>query len=163
MSASPCSENDFGLITGVEKIYVFATSGIKQIRLSFLFPAWETLGSVREISNRVGSDECLVLASKWMHDCVKFHEDWASCTRLPKRVIYFNSDNGELRPVEPEGVDAPYVALTHRWGTNQPLITPRSTLDLRKQRLELARWTDERGLSKNNDMQDACSVNLLRN
>lgn len=68
------------------------------------------------------------------HACKAFGEH-----RLPRRVIDVHDWQHSLQPIrlyESHGEYSRYVALSHRWGTNQLLKTTTSTLEARKRSID---------------------------
>ncbi|KAK0744559.1 heterokaryon incompatibility protein-domain-containing protein [Apiosordaria backusii] len=89
-------------------------------------------------------DGKVTIANTWLKTCRESHFDCNSypeggdedTTTLPKRVLEVSppDGHGELRLYEtPKGAKGRYIALSHRWGQTQPLITTKNTLDNWKQ------------------------------
>ena len=94
---------------------------------------------------KIGEDfeSCLALIKSWLQDCDE--HDKCRMRRLhtnpllPKRVLDVGSDGAEtIRLYETRQENAPYVCLSHCWGSKQLITTTNQTLDERKRRIPLS-------------------------
>lgn len=97
--------------------------------------------SRRKVSADALSPECMLLASKWLHQCLTSHQN---CTRtmddspLPKRLVDVGGEQSAPRLIiPPPGSTGKYVALSHCWGGHQPLTTTTQTLADRQRGMPL--------------------------
>lgn len=100
-----------------------------------LTPAVEWLRIARDIAFDSGIKSCLDVAKNWVQQCDQYHE---TCLRerpgpLPRRVLDLGvpGSNRLQRLYESRGEREPYIALSHCWGSCQPLTTERATLGAR--------------------------------
>jgi hypothetical protein len=106
----------------------------------------------KAVYSHANSEACYKLIENWIQDCTSRHASCASTkdSRLPTRVI----DVGQAGDIPKLYVtcneNAPYIALSHCWGSFQIITTTKNTLENRKEGIE---WTD---LSKT--FQDAITI-----
>ncbi|OIW27819.1 HET-domain-containing protein [Coniochaeta ligniaria NRRL 30616] len=82
-------------------------------------------------SEWTGSPECLDRVSRWFQDCVQNH---AECRikpdhELPARLLALDSEVTRLIMSTELQAPAQYAALSHCWGSNQPLRLQRNNLE----------------------------------
>jgi len=91
-----------------------------------------TSGTASDISYDPASEDCIAVVKSWISSCRQQHPTCGSflSTPLPRRVVDVGSHGTEpvLRLYETEGEQAPYIALSHCWGTEQNYTTTTSTL-----------------------------------
>lgn len=74
------------------------------------------------------------MVREWLSQCETncescvFHSD----STLPKRVVDVGLSDGMIKLVETDGKEAPYIALSHCWGTSRIITTTLATLEDRK-------------------------------
>lgn len=94
---------------------------------------------LREISNNLASEDCYELVSKWIGACVHHHTGCQQAsTILPTRIMDVSSEDPFL--VESNGLVAPYMTLSHCWGSKETLTTTTATLQSRHQRIRLSEF-----------------------
>ncbi|KUJ24682.1 HET-domain-containing protein [Mollisia scopiformis] len=67
------------------------------------------------------------LIDGWLSLCNRSHHCYQGEHSFPTRVVDVSGSSPRL--VIGDGIDAPYITLSHCWGNVQPLITTRETLD----------------------------------
>ena len=69
----------------------------------------------------------IMLAKRWILDCIDNHSECASNLNpaLPTRVLDVGLSNGNQEPrlILGHGIQGPYIALSHCWGSSKPLVT----------------------------------------
>ncbi|KAM7206115.1 Heterokaryon incompatibility protein (HET) domain containing protein [Naviculisporaceae sp. PSN 640] len=99
---------------------------------------WPKIGPARHVSADSSSDECVMLAKKWLSGCIASHEH---CRRswvptLPTRVIQVGTTQAETKlRITRRGERGEYAALSHCWGGSDPITTTSATLEQRKSQL----------------------------
>ena len=89
----------------------------------------------RTLSRLQGPRADLDLAFEWLLDCKTNHASCRNAARYPppSRLLHVRSNSEDSEPVvrlvETEMFDAPFAALSHRWGTRQPLRTTQSNYE----------------------------------
>ncbi|KAI1132329.1 heterokaryon incompatibility protein-domain-containing protein [Nemania abortiva] len=97
-------------------------------------------GFARHIAPRADSDECLECARDWLKSCMQTH---SSCrlgkgtSDLPTRVLDVSFSNPRLVHSTSLPV-APYAALSHCWGSIQPLRTLHCNIESHVKGMSLA-------------------------
>ncbi|KZL87036.1 het domain-containing protein [Colletotrichum incanum] len=101
---------------------------------------WNGLPYDQDVSSTADSKSCLDLVKYWLHSCQNSHSscDPESSKPLPTRVLDVNYPNPKLvitsnlpRPVEK------YVALSHCWGSSQPLRTLNGNIEQHRNGIDL--------------------------
>jgi hypothetical protein len=101
-----------------------------------------TLGALSPLSTRPDSHECFAFIHDRIQNCFKSHSkcQGSISTPLPKRVLKVGSTSKDnIRLVEPSGIQAAYIALSHCWGGHQPIKTTSSSLAQMQVNIE---WKD---------------------
>jgi len=82
------------------------------------------------------SEEAFTTARKWIHDCLTNHKlcGVGDARPLPTRILDIGEDQGvdptRICVVESSsGQTARYIALSHSWGGDKPIITERANLE----------------------------------
>jgi hypothetical protein len=69
----------------------------------------------------------IMLAKRWILDYIDNHSECASNLNpaLPTRVLDVGLSNGNQEPrlILGHGIQGPYIALSHYWGSSKPLVT----------------------------------------
>ncbi|KAL0934520.1 HET domain-containing protein [Colletotrichum truncatum] len=101
---------------------------------------WEGLPYDEDISKTAGSKECLVLLKYWMEMCEASHESCSSekAALLPTRVLDVSSSQPRLIIAETlSRRTGRFIALSHCWGTSQPLRTLKDNIGLHHEGIDL--------------------------
>ncbi|KAI0100335.1 heterokaryon incompatibility protein-domain-containing protein [Nemania sp. FL0031] len=88
-------------------------------------------GFARHIAPRTDSDECLKLAREWLMSCMQTHPSCRpgkGASDLPTRIIDVSSPEPQLAHSASLPVVS-YAALSHCWGSIQPLRTLRCNIE----------------------------------
>lgn len=86
------------------------------------------LRSLSRWSPRPDSDECNRFLEQQIHKCTTSHAachmEEAGMMSLPRRVVHLgNMGNGDARLIHSNGLRGKYAALSHSWGSFQPIRT----------------------------------------
>ncbi|KAH6664626.1 heterokaryon incompatibility protein-domain-containing protein [Halenospora varia] len=111
-------------------------------RLDTQIPKLPTLGALGLLSTRLDSDECFAFIHERIQNCYASHSKCRGSfsTPLPKRVLSIGSTSKDaIKLVEPSGIQAAYIALSHCWGGLQPIKTISSSLAEMQANIE---WND---------------------
>ncbi|KAH6703295.1 heterokaryon incompatibility protein-domain-containing protein [Leptodontidium sp. MPI-SDFR-AT-0119] len=91
-----------------------------------------SLGRLGTLSSHSGSDECFQFTKSQIQTCLSSHPKCNQTTSLqvPKRMIDIGYSSTDLiKLVElPPNTNAKYIALSHCWGTHQPINTTLANL-----------------------------------
>ena len=101
-----------------------------------------TLGALGSLTTRPDSQECFAFIHDRIQNCITSHSkcQGSISTLLPKRVLNIGSTSKDaIRLVEPSGIQAAYIALSHCWGGHQPIKTTSSSLAQMQANIE---WKD---------------------
>ncbi|TDZ24749.1 hypothetical protein Cob_v002418 [Colletotrichum orbiculare MAFF 240422] len=102
---------------------------------------WKGLPFDEDVAQTAGSDECLNLLKQWMATCVSSHAEWASepTQPLPTRVLDVSYDRPKLIISEDLSQrNKDFIALSHCWGTSQPLRTLQGNIRAHLDGIDLA-------------------------
>lgn len=92
----------------------------------------------RNIQPHSASDSTFALASSWYDEYLETHFDCVSViSSLPARVLNLSIPDKIVLYESQPGDKAPYVTLSHCWGTAITLTTTNATLGSRKQQIRL--------------------------
>lgn len=91
-----------------------------------------------EIATSPYSSQCARLIQDWAEDCLRHHPRCQSSesSHLPSRVLNVTGTGRPRLESTYHDKKAPYIALSHCWGSFQPLTTTRATLDRRTESIE---------------------------
>ncbi|OTA98356.1 hypothetical protein M426DRAFT_17487 [Hypoxylon sp. CI-4A] len=102
---------------------------------------WPSITTARHVAATADSPECLKNVKAWVEKCDRKH---AKCKKtssdvLPDRVVFIGS-GGDPRLVEPQGSLGRYIALSHRWGDQQPMTLNKDTINDFKSSIPFSRF-----------------------
>ena len=101
--------------------------------------AWTGLQEARPVSQHSGSVQSFEFARKCLRNCIESHEECRrSCSDFhPKRLLDVGSEGfSSLKLIDDQLLAAPYLALSHCWGDQQPIKTTSQTLEQRKHSID---------------------------
>ncbi|RYP09646.1 hypothetical protein DL764_001188 [Monosporascus ibericus] len=107
------------------------TRGVFEVRLYNEVGATDPVpqfGFARHVAPTAGSEETLNCAKTWLESCREWHRRCRleETPHLPTLVLDVSQPNPRL--LRTRGLAAPYAALSHRWGSSQPLCTLKSNI-----------------------------------
>ncbi|RYP91958.1 hypothetical protein DL770_001932 [Monosporascus sp. CRB-9-2] len=109
---------------------VAARADVTRVSGDLLWLNSDTRGvfEVRLYNEVAGSEETLNCAKTWLESCRESHRPCRleETPHLPTLVLDVSQPNPRL--LRPRGLAAPYAALSHRWGSSQPLCTLKSNI-----------------------------------
>ncbi|KAH8650588.1 heterokaryon incompatibility protein-domain-containing protein [Tricladium varicosporioides] len=127
--------SDYGTSSTLATLWVYRGSDTP-------IPELPTLGVLDPLSTRPDSHECFVFIHNRIKNCFASHPNCPQSlsTPLPKRVLNIGSTSKDvIKLVEPNGIQASYIALSHCWGGLQPIKTISTSIAQMQANIE---WND---------------------
>ncbi|KAK4458532.1 heterokaryon incompatibility protein-domain-containing protein, partial [Cladorrhinum samala] len=75
------------------------------------------------LAQRTDSDHAIAQIKAWMNDCVRHPGCPTKSSVMPRRVLKISQDGNKVRLHLTRGEAAPYLTLSHCWGSTGPLQT----------------------------------------
>ncbi|CZR60249.1 uncharacterized protein PAC_10145 [Phialocephala subalpina] len=95
----------------------------------------------RPINVDSGSEACIELMRRWIHNCRTDHSDcvWQSDNPLPTRVVDVGSESPHTDPflLVTKGQIGEWITLSHCWGGEMPLTTTVANLEHRRKGIRI--------------------------
>lgn len=82
---------------------------------------------LRPLQKDPSSEATFNLIYGWLKMCNKQHHCYQGAHKFPTRVLDLSGSSPRL--ITGDGINKPYMTLSHCWGNVQPLVTTRATLD----------------------------------